>query len=95
MPAYPGLPAVSEAGLPGVEVDLWLAVFVPNATPTNIVNRLNVELKKALDNPDTKAALAKVGVEPRGTSPEEGVEFIRREFEQWRKVIAEAKIKPE
>jgi tripartite-type tricarboxylate transporter receptor subunit TctC len=94
-PAYPDLPTVSEAGLPGFEVDLWLAVFVPNATPANVVNRLNAELKKALDNPDTRAALAKVGVEPRGTSPEEGVEFIRREFEQWKKVIGEAKIKPE
>ena len=94
-PAYPDLPTVIEAGLPGFEVDLWLAIFVPNATPANIVNRLNAELKKALDNPDTKAALAKVGVEPRGTSPEEGIEFIRREFEQWKKVIGEAKIKPE
>jgi tripartite-type tricarboxylate transporter receptor subunit TctC len=94
-PAYPDLPTVSEAGLPGFEVDLWLAVFVPNATPANVVNRLNAELKKALDNPDTRAALAKVGVEPRGTSPEEGIKFIRREFEQWQKVIGEAKIKPE
>jgi tripartite-type tricarboxylate transporter receptor subunit TctC len=94
-PAYPDLPTVSEAGLPGFEVDLWLAVFVPNATPGNVVSRLSAELKKTLDNPETKAALAKVGVEPRGTSPEEGVEFVRREFEQWRKVIGEAKIKPE
>jgi tripartite-type tricarboxylate transporter receptor subunit TctC len=94
-PAYPDLPTVSEAGLPGFEVDLWLGIFVPNATPANVVARLNAELKKALDNPDTRAALAKVGVEPRGTSPEEGIEFIRREFEQWRKVIGEAKIKPE
>ena len=94
-PAYPDLPTVSEAGLPNFEVDLWLAIFAPSATPANVVSRLNAELKKALDNPDTKAALAKVGVEPRGTSPEEGLEFIRREFEQWRKVIAEAKIKPE
>jgi tripartite-type tricarboxylate transporter receptor subunit TctC len=94
-PAYPDLPTVSEAGLPNFEVDLWLAIFAPNATPDNVVARLNAELKKALDNPDTKAALAKVGVEPRGTSPEEGLAFIRQEFEQWKKVIGEAKIKPE
>ncbi|HEX2724512.1 MAG TPA: tripartite tricarboxylate transporter substrate binding protein [Beijerinckiaceae bacterium] len=90
--AYPDLPTVSEAGLPGFEVDLWLGIFVPAATPPNVVARLNAELKKALDNPDTKAALAKVGVEPRGTSPEEGLQFIRNEYETWRKVIGDAKI---
>jgi tripartite-type tricarboxylate transporter receptor subunit TctC len=93
--AYPDLPTVSESGLPGFEVDLWLGIFAPNATPAPIVARLNAELKKALENPDTKAALAKVGVEPRGTNPEEGSEFVRREFDQWHKVIAEAKIKAE
>jgi tripartite-type tricarboxylate transporter receptor subunit TctC len=92
-PAYPDLPTVSEAGLPGFEVDLWLGVFVPAATPANVVARLNAELKKALDNPETRAALAKVGVEPRGTSPDEGLQFIRNEFDTWRKVIQEAKIK--
>jgi tripartite-type tricarboxylate transporter receptor subunit TctC len=91
-PAYPDLPTVSEAGLPGFEVDLWLGIFAPAATPPNVVARLNAELKKALANPETKAALAKVGVEPRGTSPEEGVQFIRNEFETWRKVIQDAKI---
>jgi tripartite-type tricarboxylate transporter receptor subunit TctC len=91
-PAYPDLPTVSEAGLPGFEVDLWLGIFAPAATPPNVVARLNAELKKALDNPETKAALAKVGVEPRGTSPEEGLQFIRTEFETWRKVIGDAKI---
>jgi tripartite-type tricarboxylate transporter receptor subunit TctC len=91
-PAYPDLPTVSEAGLPGFEVDIWLGIFAPAATPPNVVARLNAELKKALANPETKAALAKVGVEPRGTSPEEGVQFIRNEFETWRKVIQDAKI---
>jgi tripartite-type tricarboxylate transporter receptor subunit TctC len=92
-PAYPDLPTVIEAGLPGFEVDLWLAVFAPSGTPDDVVARLNAAIKKALDNPETKAALAKVGVEPRGTSPEEGREFIRKEFETWRKVIDDAKIK--
>jgi tripartite-type tricarboxylate transporter receptor subunit TctC len=92
---YPDLPTVAESGLPGFEVDLWLGIFVPSATPVAIVTRLNTELKKALNNSETKAALAKVGVEPRGTTLEDGPEFVHREFEQWQKVIAEAKIKPE
>jgi hypothetical protein len=37
--------------------------------------------------------LAKVGVEPRGTSPEEGTVFLRAEFDKWKQVIADGKIK--
>ena len=69
---YPDLPTVAEAGLPGFEVDLWLGIFAPAGLPAPVLARLNGELKKALEAPDLKASLAKVGVEPRGTSPEEG-----------------------
>ena len=55
--------------------------------------RLNGELKKALEAADLKASLAKVGVEPRGTSPEEGAQFLRAEFDKWKQVITDGKIK--
>jgi len=42
---------------------------------------------------DLKASLAKVGVEPRGTSPGEGAQFLRAEFDKWKQVIIEGKIK--
>jgi hypothetical protein len=42
-----------------------------------------------------KTALAKVGVEPRGTSPQDGAAFLKTEFDKWKTVIAEGKIKPE
>ena len=57
--------------------------------------QLNGELKKALQHPEMKAALAKIGVEPRGTTPEEAAAFTRAEFEKWKKVIVEGNIKPE
>jgi tripartite-type tricarboxylate transporter receptor subunit TctC len=90
---YPDLPTVAEAGLPGFEVDLWLGVFAPAKLPAPILARLNGELTKALEAPDLKAALAKVGVAPRGTSPEEGAVFLRAEFDKWKQVIADGKIK--
>jgi len=90
---YPDLPTVAEAGLAGFEVDLWLGVFAPAKLPAPILARLNAELTKALEAPDLKAALAKVGVEPRGTSPEEGTVFLRAEFDKWKQVIADGKIK--
>jgi tripartite-type tricarboxylate transporter receptor subunit TctC len=90
---YPDLPTVAEAGLPGFEVDLWLGIFAPAGLPAPVLARLNGELKKALEAPDLKASLAKVGVEPRGTSPEEGAQFLRAEFDKWKQVITDGKIK--
>jgi tripartite-type tricarboxylate transporter receptor subunit TctC len=92
-PAYPDLPTVKEAGLPDFEVDLWLAVFVPAKTPDAVVARLSAALKKALDNPKIKIALARVGVEPRGTTPTEATSFVRAEFEKWKKVVEDAHLK--
>jgi tripartite-type tricarboxylate transporter receptor subunit TctC len=90
---YPDLPTVAEAGLPGFEVDLWLGVFAPSGLPAPVLARLNADLKKALEAADLKAALAKVGVEPRGTSPEQGAAFLRAEFDKWKQVITDGKIK--
>jgi len=90
--AFPDLPTVQEAGVPGFYVDLWTAVFVPAATPDHVVAKLSDELRKALSNPETKAALAKLGTEARGTTPEEGTAFVRSEHDRWRKVIKDANI---
>jgi len=90
---YPDLPTVAEAGLPGFEVDLWLGVFAPAKLPAPVLARLNGELIKALGADDLKAALGKVGVEPRNTSPEEGDAFLRTEYDKWKQVITEGKIK--
>src|SRR5262245_25514760 len=89
---YPDVPTMIEAGLLGFEVDLWLGVFAPAGLPAPVLARLNAELKKALQAPDLQAALAKVGVDPRGTSPDEGAAFVRAEFEKWRQVIKDGNI---
>jgi tripartite-type tricarboxylate transporter receptor subunit TctC len=60
-----------------------------------VLARLNGDLKKSLETADLKASLAKVGVEPRGTSPEEGAAFLRAEFDKWKQVITDGKIKSE
>jgi tripartite-type tricarboxylate transporter receptor subunit TctC len=92
-PAYPNLPTVAEAGLPGFQVDLWLAIFVPSATPDTVIAQLNTELKTMLADPAIKASLAKFGVETRGTSPADGTRFVRAEYEQWKKVVETAGLK--
>src|SRR5262245_27560144 len=92
-PVYPDLPTVDEAGLKGFEVDLWLGIFAPAGIPADALGKLNGEIGKVLKKPDLIAALAKVGVEPHGTTPEDGAAFLKAEFDKWKKVIAEGGIK--
>jgi tripartite-type tricarboxylate transporter receptor subunit TctC len=92
---YPEVPTVAESGLPGFDVDLWIGIYAPAGLPPAVLAKLNGELKKVLQHPELKAALAKIGVEPRGTSPEEAAAFTRSEFEKWKKVIVDGNIKPE
>jgi tripartite-type tricarboxylate transporter receptor subunit TctC len=92
---YPDVPTVAESGLPGFDVDLWTAVYAPAGLPPQVLAKLNGELNKALEHPELKAAFAKIGITPRGTTPEEAAAFTNSEYEKWRKVIVEGKIKPE
>jgi tripartite-type tricarboxylate transporter receptor subunit TctC len=91
---YPDVPAVAET-LPGFDVDLWTGVLAPAGLPQAVLVKLNAEINKALQHPEMKAALAKIGVDPRGTSPEESAAFTKADYEKWKKVIAEGKIKAE
>jgi tripartite-type tricarboxylate transporter receptor subunit TctC len=92
---YPDVPTVAESGLPGFDVDLWTGIYAPSGLPPAVAARLNAEINKVLQHPELKVAFAKIGITPRGTTMEEGAAFTRTEFEKWKKVIAEGKIKPE
>jgi tripartite-type tricarboxylate transporter receptor subunit TctC len=92
---YPDAPTVDEAGLKDFQVDLWLGIFAPAGLPADVLAKLNGALTKTLQNPEVKTALAKVGVEPRGTTPQEGADILKTEFDKWKKVIVEGKIKME
>ena len=91
-PVYPDLPTVAEAGLPGYEVDLWLGVYGPAGMPPDVLAALNGGINKALKDGELKAALAKFGVEPRGTTLQDGAAFTKDEYEKWRKVIIDGHI---
>jgi tripartite-type tricarboxylate transporter receptor subunit TctC len=93
--AYPEKPTVLEEGLNDFTVDLWVSIFVPVDTPPEIKAKLNAAIKTLLEKSDVKAALAKFGIEPRGTSEEEGAAFVKAEYEKWKRVIVSANIKTE
>ena len=92
-PALPDLPTFIEAGYPDFEVDLWLGVFAPINTPTALLHRLNSEIDNALKDQTVAAAFAKVGVEPRINTAEEGARFVRAEYDKWAQVVTGAKLR--
>jgi tripartite-type tricarboxylate transporter receptor subunit TctC len=91
-PVYPDLPTVSEAGLPGYVVDLWLGVYTPAAVPPEVLAKLNAGIAKALKDDQLKASFATFGLTPRGTTLAEGAAFTKSEYEKWKKVIDDGHI---
>ncbi len=92
-PVFPNLPTLEELGFKDFAVDTWLTLFAPAGTPDDIRDKLNAAVKAALAKPELKAALATTGVEPRGTSPQEAATFVKAEYEKWRSIVIDAKIK--
>jgi len=81
-------------GLPVEKLYMWSSLpFALGAVVCFAIWKLNEARLQA--HPELKAAFAKIGISPRGTSPEEGAAFTRSEYEKWKKVIVEGKIKPE
>jgi tripartite-type tricarboxylate transporter receptor subunit TctC len=92
--AYPNIPTVGEAALPGYSVDIWLALSAPAGTPEPVIKRLHTVLNEALKERDVIDALAKVGIEAWATSTSEANAFVEEEGKRWPSVIQEAGLGP-
>ena len=95
IPQLPDVPTLQEAGVAGYEASVWLALLAPAGTPKDIVARLNAEIAKVMNAPDTKKALYDAGVEPTPSTPEAMSEYMVKEMERWGKVVKETGIKLE
>jgi tripartite-type tricarboxylate transporter receptor subunit TctC len=89
----PDVPTVAESGYPGYEAMNWYAYLAPAKTPKEIIERLNRELVKALNNAEVVALLHQQGLESSPGSPAELARYMEREFETWGKVVKQAGIK--
>lgn len=89
----PNVPTLAEAGLPGYEVSPWFAVFMPAATPKDIVAKVNSALLEVMKDPDVVKRFETIGAEPVGSTPEEMAQHLARESERWTKLIQERGIK--
>jgi tripartite-type tricarboxylate transporter receptor subunit TctC len=91
----PGLITVSASGLPGYESGSILAIFAPARTPEPIIQRLNQEIVRVLNNAEQKEKFLGLGLETVGNSPEQLGAVIKSEMVKWGKVIRDAGIKAE
>ena len=89
--ALPDLPTMNSI-YPGFESDNWYAMFFPKGTPRPIVDKLNAEIRKALDTPEIKAFMPREALDPVASSPEELSALLKREIEKYAKVIRFANI---
>src|SRR5450759_346392 len=89
-PAFPQLPTIAEAGVPGYLAATWTGVIAPAGVPRPIVDKLNTAINKVLTSEAFKEKFAKIGDEPGGGSPEEFAETIRTDSAKWADVIKRA-----
>ena len=91
-PAAPEIPTVAESGVPGYEVTTAYGVAAPAKTSRAIRDRLHADLVRALNSPDLRERLQRLGADPIGNTPEQYTEFIRNDIVKWTKVIRAAGI---
>ena len=91
--ALPDVPTLGDF-VPGYEASGWIGLGAPRNTPSDIIDRLNKEVKAAFADPNMKGRIAREGTPLEG-SPAEFANFIAAETEKWAKVVKFANIKPD
>ncbi len=86
----PNVPTIAEAGVPGYEITQWYGLLAPAGTPRDIVRKLNGEIVRYLQLPDTAAKMSSEGAIPTGNTPEQFHELIKSEIPRWAKVLRKA-----
>jgi tripartite-type tricarboxylate transporter receptor subunit TctC len=89
-PALPDVATVNEQGFSGFDDLTWIGFFAPAGTPPEVVNRLNVEINRALELPDVREKLGQLGFESRRNTPAEFGDFIKEEVPKWAKAVKES-----
>jgi len=86
---------MGQSGYGGIAATYWNGIFAPAGTPAAVIARLNVTVNQALATPEVRAALQKLGSDPKTGTPQEFTTFIAAESERWGKVVRDANIRVE
>ena len=78
----PEVPTIAESGYPGFDAGNWFGIVVRSGTPKPIVDRLNTEILRALELPEVRDPLVRLGLSPSPTTPEQFTAYVRAEMER-------------
>jgi tripartite-type tricarboxylate transporter receptor subunit TctC len=90
----PNVPTIAELGFPEATYDFWIGLFAPGDTPDAIADRLHAEASVALEAPDLKARLVKMGQEPMPMSRAQFSDYVRKDLARNLDLVKAANIKP-
>jgi tripartite-type tricarboxylate transporter receptor subunit TctC len=91
--SLPDVPTYEEAGFAGLVIDQWLGLFAPAGTPREAIQRMNLEVGKALADPAIRERFAQSGLEPVGGSTEQFARLYRDDFEKYGKLVRQLNIR--
>jgi tripartite-type tricarboxylate transporter receptor subunit TctC len=83
---YPDMPAVAET-VPGFEAFSWNGIVMRAGTPTAIIEKVRRDFSRAVQQPQAKATLSNIMMEPIGSSPEEFLDLIKADQARWERVV--------
>jgi len=78
--SLPDVPTTLEAGIPNSDYNFWVGMFVPSKVPRAVVAKLHQETMKALQSPDARERMSKLGGESMSMNPEQFDAYIRQEI---------------
>jgi tripartite-type tricarboxylate transporter receptor subunit TctC len=89
-PLLPNLPTLEEAGVKGYNLSTWYGLWAPAGTPKDIADKLNAEIKKALDSKEIRDIWASLGADLGGQGPEAFTKLIDSDIKKWAKVVKDS-----
>ena len=90
-PLAPDLPPVADT-LPGFESNTWFGLYGPKGLPAEVVSRVNAAANQALSDPEVRAKLTTLGIEPVTSTPAQFAKMVADDQAKWKRIIAERKI---
>ena len=93
--AFPEVPTFEESGIPGMIVEHWWGVMAPAGVARPVLEKLRLEIVKAIDSADVRERFAALAVEPRVNTPAEFRALLETDLKRWAKVVKDAGIRIE
>ena len=84
-----------ESGLPAAQLDTWFGIAGPAGMPRRIVEQLNRDIAAVLQDPETRERITRQGVTIAPGTPEQLVNTLKNDYVRFRKLIADAGLKPQ